>query len=65
MVYTINNDTIQAVVNTDAGRQFKLTANEVESFCTADWPEGQEHQDWLDTATPEEIADWVIAGRSE
>jgi len=33
-----------------------------EAFCLADWPEGQEHQDWLNKATAEEIADWAIAG---
>ena len=63
MNYTIDKDAIQAVVSSASGRQYSLTAEEVELFCTADWPEGQEHQDWLDTATPEEIADWVIAGR--
>jgi hypothetical protein len=34
----------------------------IEEFITADWHEGQEHQDWLDEATANEIADWVIAG---
>ena len=37
-------------------------AHEVEAFILADWREGQEHQEWLDTAAPEEIADWAIAG---
>jgi len=38
------------------------TCFEVESFVLADWREGQEHQEWLDTAAPEEIADWAMAG---
>jgi len=38
------------------------TCFEVEPFILADWREGQEHQEWLDTAAPEEIADWAIAG---
>ena len=36
--------------------------HEVEAFILADWREGQEHQEWLDTATPEEIANWAMAG---
>jgi hypothetical protein len=26
-----------------------------------DWPNAQEHQKWLNTATAQEIADWVTA----
>jgi hypothetical protein len=33
--------------------------NRVRAFIVADWPEGAEHQQWLDSATAEEIADWV------
>ena len=33
----------------------------VTDFCTAGWPEGQEHQTWLNQATPEQIAGWIIA----
>jgi len=25
----------------------------------ADWNEGEEHQEWLDEAAPEEIAEWL------
>ena len=38
------------------------TESDVSAFVLADWEEGQEHQDWLDDAAAEEIADWVIAG---
>lgn len=64
MSYEISDDKVQAIVSTDSGKRAGLTTGEVYEFCTADWPEGQEHQDWLDSATPEEIAGWVIAGRS-
>ena len=37
-------------------------AHEVEAFILADWREGQEHQEWLDIASPEEIAYWATAG---
>lgn len=32
------------------------------AFVLADWPEGQEHQAWLNKANAQEIADWVVAG---
>ena len=38
------------------------TCFEVEQFVLADWREGQEHQAWLEKASPSEIADWAIAG---
>ncbi len=31
-------------------------------FVLADWHEGDEHQKWLETASSDEIAGWVIAG---
>ena len=34
----------------------------VEAFVCADWDEGLEHQHWLDAASADQIADWVIAG---
>lgn len=43
-------------------KEIKMSGQDVEGFCTADWHEGQDHQDWLNTATAQEIADWVIAG---
>lgn len=39
-----------------------FTTDTIEDFINADWPEGQEHLDWLESATAHEIADWVIAG---
>lgn len=41
----------------------ELTVTEVRDFALSDWPEGDEHQRWLDTADPQEIADWILAGR--
>ena len=31
----------------------------VETEICADWNEGDEHQEWIDNATPQEIADWL------
>lgn len=37
------------------------TDDEIESAICADWPEGDEHQRWLNTASAAEIADWLVA----
>jgi len=31
----------------------------IESEICADWNEGDEHQAWIDSATPQQIADWL------
>jgi hypothetical protein len=54
-------------INDDKLEQIKklipnLDSETINDFILADWPEGKEHQSWLDSATPEQIADWVIAG---
>ncbi|MBD3250927.1 hypothetical protein GF380_00390 [Candidatus Uhrbacteria bacterium] len=36
------------------------TEGEVLAFIDADWPNADEHQEWLDGAEAEEIADWII-----
>lgn len=38
-----------------------LTSGQVREVALADWPEGAEHQAWLDSAPVQEIADWVLA----
>lgn len=42
-------------------RDFRcMSEADVAEFCLADWPEGTEHQEWLDTAPVQNIADWII-----
>jgi hypothetical protein len=31
----------------------------VEAEICADWNEGDEHQEWIDNAAPQQIADWL------
>lgn len=59
--YTIDSDKLAQVVTLVQARH-PLTAEQVRQFCLDDWPEGDEHQRWLDNASTEEIADWVVAG---
>lgn len=40
----------------------ETSPHQVANFIDADWNEGQEHIDWLASASVLEIADWVIAG---
>jgi len=39
----------------------RATEELVESEICADWNEGEEHQDWIDSASPQEIADWLAS----
>ena len=39
----------------------RVTESELEAHICADWHEGAEHQDWINTADPREIADWISA----
>jgi len=62
-MFTIDNDKLDEVtriINHEA--QPSATESKVAAFVLADWPEGDEHQQWLNVASPKEIADWVIAG---
>lgn len=36
-------------------------SDELEKRICADWSEGEEYQEWLDTASPQEISDWLAS----
>ena len=38
-----------------------VTEEIVEAEICADWNEGEEHQEWIDTASAQEIADWLAS----
>ncbi len=60
MAYTIDSEKLTEVteiINSDTDP--RATEADVETHITDDWPEGQEHQDWIDSADAQEIADWV------
>jgi len=46
----VNNDTDPAV-----------TEDVIEDHICADWQEGDEHQEWINSASIEEIADWIAS----
>jgi hypothetical protein len=58
--YTINSEKLEEVVaifnqETDPSATDELVKVEI----CADWNEGAEHQEWIDNASPQEIADWL------
>jgi len=65
-MYTIEQHKLSAVTaifneQTDPRATEELVSTEI----CADWNEGQEHQAWIDSASPEEIADWLAAFYAE
>ena len=59
-MYTINRsklEAITAIIKNTADPT--VTEETIEEHITADWHEGDEHQAWIDSASVEEIADWV------
>lgn len=58
--YSISAEKLAAVVEifnreTDPAATDEL----IESEICADWNEGDEHQEWIDNAAPQQIADWL------
>jgi hypothetical protein len=51
--FRISNERVQQIA-AEAG----MEPERVREYCTADWPEGEEHQTWLDTASIHEISSW-------
>jgi len=61
-MYKIDSDKLEKVVaifnrETDP----RATNEEIEAEICADWHEGDEHQAWIDSASPQEIADWLAS----
>ena len=60
--YTIDAEKLTKVVEI-VNLETDPTATDelIEAHICADWHEGDEHQRWIDSARPQEIADWVAA----
>ena len=62
MIYTIDQEKLEEVVKiytteTDPN----ATTEIIEQNILADWHEGDEHQEWLNQADAQEIADWLAS----
>jgi hypothetical protein len=60
--YTITDEKLEQITrifnrDTDPAATEELIRTEI----CADWNEGDEHQEWIDTASAEEIADWLAS----
>jgi hypothetical protein len=40
----------------------RLTGAQVIAYACGEWKEGQEHQDWLNSASAQGIAEWISDG---
>jgi len=61
-MFTIDSDKLSQVTNL-FNEQVDPAATEslIRTEICADWNEGTEHQDWIDTASPQEIVDWLAS----
>lgn len=58
--YTISPEKLTAVIQSyNEIVDGNLSERKVKSYICADWTEGDEHQQWIDNAPAEEIADWL------
>jgi len=60
--YTIDSAKMAEVQRLALAHLPGWTADQVTDFVLADWPEGSDHQEWLNSSTANEIASWVVAG---
>lgn len=63
--YTISDERIAEIQNSANGQAAQLSAAEIRATCLYDWPEGEHHQRWLNTAPADEIAAWIVAVRAD
>jgi len=59
MKFTINDSKLNRIITLVQVIHPGETEATITDFILADWNEGREHQDWLDTASAQDIADWV------
>lgn len=62
MYYKIDSDKLEKITELfNEQVDPKATEQLVEAEICADWHEGQEHQDWIVTASVQEIVDWLAS----
>lgn len=60
--FTIDDEKLEGVIEQCRALSPLVTDEMVKDHVLYDWPQGDEHQAWLDSATVDEIIDWVCAG---
>jgi hypothetical protein len=62
MSFKIDDDKLRKVTEiVNAETDPAATEELIKSEICADWNEGKEHQEWIDNASPQEIADWLAS----
>lgn len=60
MFYTIDNDKLEQVVKLfNEQVDPKATEDVIKAEICGDWHEGEEHQEWINSATPQQIVEWL------
>jgi hypothetical protein len=62
LYYTIDREKLEevtAILNAETDP--RVTESEVQAHICGDWHEGDEHQEWINSASTREIADWISA----
>lgn len=59
--FDLKNVDVDAVTSEVQNTVPEASYNDVDSFIDADWPNAAEHQEWLNEASTDEIADWVAS----
>ena len=59
--FNLDNVDVDAITRIVQASVPAATDDEVRDFIDADWPNADEHQGWLDSATADEVADWVAS----
>lgn len=62
MRFQISDTKLTQVVEIVTGSNPLASRENVVDFIDTDWPNADEHQQWLNEATPMEIASWIEAG---
>lgn len=57
--FNMNDSKFDAVVAAVRAASPDATEADILSIIDGDWPNAEDHQEWLNTATPVAIADWV------
>lgn len=62
LYYTIDNEKLEEVTRM-FNKQVDPQATEelVKTEICADWAEGDDHQEWINTASEQEIVDWLAS----
>lgn len=61
-MFTIDQSKFEEVVRIfNAGTDPQVVDNIIMAEITSDWHNADEHQEWLDSADAQEIADWLAS----